>query len=218
MGRWAVLAAAAIGLAGFAWIAHEAARGGSIVSWDASVTSSLASARVGGLTRLLWAATLLGDSPLMATYLAAAVILLMAWGRWKDALVLAVGLGLGQGVSATAKVFVDRARPPAPYAVIELPTSASLPSGHAFMTSLAALLALSLLFRWTVEKVGRGHELRDLGTQRRRGSWWTWGFALAGCLRPWSWWPRWAYPECTWVFIGLPMCLPGGAWVLVGAL
>lgn len=170
---WVTFGVAALGAACFAWIVHQVVVGGHLLSWDASVAAFVVSVRSGALTRVLWAATLLGDSPLMATYLAAAVILLAAWGRWGDALVLAVGLGLGQVVSAVAKALIDRPRPPAPYALIERPLSASLPSGHAFMAVVTAVLAVSLLSRWAAGEGVRQDTLGADGPPVRRPSPWS---------------------------------------------
>jgi undecaprenyl-diphosphatase len=63
------------------------------------------------------------------------------------ALTVAVAFGLGSLASTTLKVLVDRERPDAG-ALIDLPESASFPSGHA-TTAFAAAVALSLLVpRW----------------------------------------------------------------------
>ena len=59
------------------------------------------------------------------------------------ALTVAVAFGLSSAASTTLKVLVDRERPQAG-ALIELPTTASFPSGHA-TTAFAAAVALALL-------------------------------------------------------------------------
>lgn len=138
-------------LAAFVWIVLAVRSGGSIVSWDSGVTDAFVSARSPVLTRAAWVVTLLGNSSLMATYLSAAVFLLLAWGRWRGALFLAVGTGLGEAVSAASKSAINRARPPASFALIQQPTSGSLPSGHALMTTVVAGLVVCLLFLWTAE-------------------------------------------------------------------
>jgi undecaprenyl-diphosphatase len=127
-------------------------RGGVILSWDSSVTDWLIAARTPGCSRTLWAVTLLGNSPLMAAYLAGAVLLSLAWGRWGNALLLAAGAGLAQVVSTAVKASIGRVRPPAVFALIEQPSSTSLPSGHAFMTMVVAVLAVFLLFEWTADR------------------------------------------------------------------
>jgi undecaprenyl-diphosphatase len=63
------------------------------------------------------------------------------------ALTVAVAFGLSSLASTTIKALVDRQRPSGDH-VIDLPTSASFPSGHA-TTAFAAAVALSLLVpRW----------------------------------------------------------------------
>ena len=60
------------------------------------------------------------------------------------ALTVAVAFGLGSAASTTLKLLVDRERPDASAALIELPTTASFPSGHA-TSAFAAAVALALL-------------------------------------------------------------------------
>ena len=83
-------------------------------------------------------------------------LVFVAAGLWYDvrrlaapltALTIAVAFGLSAAASSTLKVLVDRDRPHTG-ALIDLPASASFPSGHA-TTAFAAAVALSLLVpRW----------------------------------------------------------------------
>jgi undecaprenyl-diphosphatase len=159
---WVAVGAGVISLAVFVWVAYAVVTGGGIVGWDSSVTDWLVAARTPGWSRALWVFTLLGNSPLIAACIAGAVLLLLAWGKWSNALLVAAGTGLAQVVSTVVKASFGRTRPPVALALIEQPGSSSLPSGHAFMTMVAAVLALFLLFEWTADR-----RLRIPGESRR---------------------------------------------------
>jgi membrane-associated phospholipid phosphatase len=146
---WLTACAGAVFLAVFVFIAYEVHTGTFATGWDGRVTDVLVASRSGVWSRVFWVATLLGNASFMSAYLSAAVILFLAWGRWKAALVLAAGTGLAQVVSSVAKAVIDRPRPPVSLALIEQPGSHSLPSGHAFMTLVVAGLLVHLLFRRT---------------------------------------------------------------------
>ena len=160
---WLAACAGLALLAIFVFIAYEVPAGGFVVRWDGRVTDSLVGIRSTAWSRVFWGATLLGNAWFMATYLVAAVVLFLAWGRWRAAILLAVGTGLAEVVSAVAKAVINRPRPAASLALIQQPGSHSLPSGHAFMTLVVAGLLLHLLFR----PLGEGGSLSDGLTRRR---------------------------------------------------
>ena len=160
---WLAACVGAALLAIFVLIAYEVHTGGFVVRWDGRVTDSLVGARSLVRSRVFWGATLLGNAGFMAAYLVAAVVLFLAWGKWRAAILLAAGTGLAEVVSAVAKAVVDRPRPSASLALIQQPGSHSLPSGHAFMTLVVAGLLLHLLFRPT----GEGRSQNDSPMRRR---------------------------------------------------
>jgi len=142
---WLAVCGGAAFLAVFVFIAYEVHAGTFLTAWDSRVTEAIVASRSGVWSRVFWGATLLGNAPLMSAYLSAAVILFLAWGRWRSALLLAAGTGGAQVVSAVAKAVIDRPRPSVSLALIEQPVSHSLPSGHAFMTLVVAGLLVHLL-------------------------------------------------------------------------
>jgi membrane-associated phospholipid phosphatase len=144
---WLAACVGAALLAIFVLIACEVHAGGFVVRWDGWVTDSVVAARSIVWSRVFWGATLLGNAGFMAAYLVASVVLFLAWGRWKAAILLAAGTGLAQVVSAVAKAVVNRPRPAVSLALIQQPGSHSLPSGHGFMTLVVAGLLLHLVFR-----------------------------------------------------------------------
>jgi membrane-associated phospholipid phosphatase len=146
---WLTACAGATFLAVFVFIAYEVHAGTPVTGWDGRVTDALVACRSGVWNRVFWGATLLGNASFMSAYLGAGVVLFLAWGRWRAALVLAAGTGLAQVVSSVAKAVIDRPRPPVSLALIEQPGSQSLPSGHAFMTVVVAGLLVHLLLRRT---------------------------------------------------------------------
>jgi membrane-associated phospholipid phosphatase len=147
---------AALFLAAFVLLAHETSTGGAIAGWDIRVTDAFVAARSPFLDRVLWAVTLLGNTPFMAAYLSAAVLILLAWGRWGSALLLGGGVALSQVMCSVAKAALGRPRPPVTLALIHQPASESLPSGHAMTTVVAATLLVFLLLRWARERSARG--------------------------------------------------------------
>lgn len=146
---WLAVCAGAAFLAIFVFIAYEARTGTFVTAWDGYVTDALVASRSGVWSRVFWGVTLLGNMVFMTACLSAVVVLLLAWGRWRSALLLVVGTGLAQVVSSAAKAIIDRPRPPVSLALIQQPGSQSLPSGHAFTTLVVAGLLLHLLFRRT---------------------------------------------------------------------
>ncbi|MCL5736002.1 MAG: phosphatase PAP2 family protein [Actinobacteria bacterium] len=146
---WLAALAAALFLAGFVVIARETQPGGPLSGLDGRLVESILAFRSPLRSRVFWGATLLGNTPFISAYLSAGVVALAAWGRWGAGVMVAVGTGLGQVVSAVAKTVVGRPRPPASLALIAGPSSDSLPSGHAFTTLVVAGIFVFLLWKWT---------------------------------------------------------------------
>ena len=73
--------------------------------------------------------------------------LLLAWGRRSQAGLLAATLLAGLLAQVVLKALLSRPRPPAAFALIKLPASASFPSGHALMSLLFAGVIVFVLWR-----------------------------------------------------------------------
>lgn len=125
----------------FAVLALFSGPDSALSGWDRRVSGAFAGWRTPGRTHLFWAMTLIGNDPVLAALSISVVALLTVWGRRAMAALFAVGMLGGWGVSSAAKAIVGRTRPPEADALIALPLSDSLPSGH----SLATLVFLGLL-------------------------------------------------------------------------
>jgi membrane-associated phospholipid phosphatase len=117
-------------------------------AWDRRVSDAFIAWRTSGRSQFFWAVTLLGNVAVLAALSVSAVVLLTLWGKRARAALVAGGMAIGWGISQAAKIIVDRARPPAADALIALPSSASMPSGHAFNTLVFLGLLVYLVFRW----------------------------------------------------------------------
>ena len=117
-------------------------------AWDRRVSDAFIAWRTSGRSQFFWAVTLLGNVAVLAALSVSAVVLLALWGERARAALVAGGMAIGWGISQAAKIIVDRARPPAADALIALPSSASMPSGHAFNTLVFLGLLVYLVFRW----------------------------------------------------------------------
>jgi membrane-associated phospholipid phosphatase len=143
---WRSAALAAVLVALFVSIAAQAAVDGRLVSWDVQVTETMVAARTSAWNWVLWAFTLLGNTPMMAMLTVAAAGLLFMRGRRSRAVLVAAAVLSATGVSQLLKAVLQRIRPPEVLALIDVPGSYSLPSGHALVTSvfLGLLVALAL--------------------------------------------------------------------------
>ena len=135
-------------LAGSLWLALSASGSPSSTTWDGRITEAVVAARTPGLSRLFWVFTILGDTPVMTVFISATVILLLAWGKWTRAVLLAGAMASAQGLSSLSKTVFHRPRPPQIDMVIKEPGSYSFPSGHAFLSLVFIGLLVFLAFRW----------------------------------------------------------------------
>lgn len=128
--------------------------------FDAAVASAVGSIASPWLTRVFWVGTLMGDTTVMTTFTVLAVVLLLAWGKRRAAVVLGVLMAADPLIASLLKQLFARPRPPLAGMLIGLPSDASFPSGHA----LASLLCYGLLAVFAL-----------------RGSWPGWGKTVAVC-------------------------------------
>jgi membrane-associated phospholipid phosphatase len=117
-------------------------------AWDRRVLDAFIAWRTSGRSQFFWLVTLLGNVAVLAALSVSAVVLLALWGKRARALLVAGGMAIGWAISEAAKLSVDRVRPPAADALIALPSSASMPSGHAFNTLVFLGLLVYLVSRW----------------------------------------------------------------------
>ena len=132
-----------------------------------------------------------------------AVLLLAVWGRRARAALVAVGLLIGWGISEVAKAVVGRPRPPVDDALIAMPSSGSMPSGHALTTLVFLGLLVYVAFAVAPGRAaGRAVGGACGGRSQPRSS-----PGSSGCR------------GSTWVSTGCPTCwaagVLGGAWLLV---
>jgi undecaprenyl-diphosphatase len=149
------LAVAAALLAVFIGIAAASGAESALSAWDRRVSEAFIAWRTPMRSQVFWAVTLLGDAPVLAALSFSAVLLLATWGRRARAALVAVGMLIGWGLSETAKAIVDRPRPPADDALVALPSSGSLPSGHALTTLVFLGVLVYLAFRRPTTTIGR---------------------------------------------------------------
>jgi membrane-associated phospholipid phosphatase len=123
-----------------------------IAVFDAAVAAALRPVAFPALTRAMWTLTLLGDTAVMVVHTVAACALLWAWGRRREAGLLVVAMMAGPALSAVLKAVLARPRPPVAGALIAMPGSGSMPSGHA----LAGLLFYGTLALVVLTGAGGG--------------------------------------------------------------
>jgi undecaprenyl-diphosphatase len=131
-------------LVSFIDFARELLVGIALTRLDPRITTLLRSFRSPALTRVMWSASLLFDPLVAATLVAATAAVLWAWGRRPGAVLLASSVATSALVRSVVARILSRPRPPAHFALINLPHSFSFPSGHTLMatTYLATLTFL----------------------------------------------------------------------------
>jgi membrane-associated phospholipid phosphatase len=149
--RWrgataAVLLAAAL-FAVFVWLVAASGPDSALAAWDRRIADAFIAWRSPGRSHLFWDFTLIGNTPVLAALSLSAALLFTVWGRRAQAALIVVGLSIGWGISEAAKVAVGRPRPPAAEALIVLPASRSMPSGHALTTLVFLGILVYVAFR-----------------------------------------------------------------------
>jgi undecaprenyl-diphosphatase len=167
----AVLAATLFAV--FVWLAASSGPGSALAAWDQRIANGFMAWRAPGRSHLFWAMTLIGDTPVLAALSFSTVVLFAVWGRRAQAVLVAVGLLIGWGISEGAKAVAGRSRPPAADALIALPGSHSMPSGHALTTLVFLGLLVYVAFRW------RG---RSAPGAAWRGAGLTWGALIGAAI------------------------------------
>lgn len=145
---WPRLVAALLLLAVFVGLASASRLGSALSGWDLQVTDAFVSWRTSEWTGVFWVFTLLGDDSLVAPLTGALVVLVAARGHRVHAVTVAGGMVLGWVAIHVAKALAGRPRPPEVLALIEQPTSHSMPSGHALIAVVFCGLAAYAAFRW----------------------------------------------------------------------
>ena len=103
-----------------------------IVEWlDRGAESFVVALHRPWLNAILTAATHLGDRSVLAAVMVAAPVALVLHRRRRTAQILVIAALAGFPLSEGVKVLVQRPRPDVPWRLIDLPTSWSMPSGHA---------------------------------------------------------------------------------------
>jgi undecaprenyl-diphosphatase len=157
----AVVTATAL-LIAFIAIAWTAKAGTAVAAWDARMSEAVLGWRSPGWSRALWVFTLLGNTQLLVALGALVVGLLVVWGRRARAAVVACGLLVTWGLVYLSKALVARDRPRGDLALIRLPASHSMPSGHAVITLVFCGLLVSLVFA----RIDARRDAREVGRRR----------------------------------------------------
>jgi membrane-associated phospholipid phosphatase len=173
-----LLAAAAL-LAFFIVLAVASGPDSALSAWDRRVLDAFIAWRTAGRSQFFWVVTLLGNVGVLAALSVSVVVLLAVWGKRTRAVLVAVGMSIGWAISEAAKLSVGRVRPPAADALIALPDSASMPSGHAFNTLVFLGLLVYLVFRWDSNRVPGEQAPGSPAPPGRRNAWLTAAVSLA---------------------------------------
>jgi membrane-associated phospholipid phosphatase len=114
---------------------------GAFTGFDAAIEAALHALTSPALTRVMWLATVSGDTAVLTVWTVLAVLLLWTWGRRRFAVALAALMAVDPIVVSALKSTFARARPPLAGMLIAEPSGSSFPSGHA----TAALVFYGLL-------------------------------------------------------------------------
>jgi hypothetical protein len=103
----------------------------------------------------MWVVSLPGDPPVIAPITVVAALLLAMWGLRAGAVLLLATMAGEAVVQHFVEVAFARARPPASFALIQLPAAFAFPSGHAWASLLLASVLGLVLWRslprnWTI--------------------------------------------------------------------
>lgn len=133
-----------LGVGGFLAVALGLHDSTWLLAIDARLRALMVGLRAPGLTRLMWAGTVVGGTIGTIGLTAGLGLLLWAWlDRW-SALRLVLTVALGSALVAVIKPIIHRQRPPMAGALVNAPGSFSFPSGHA-MSGVAVFITLALV-------------------------------------------------------------------------
>jgi undecaprenyl-diphosphatase len=142
-------------LTAFVWLGLASGPDSALSVWDRQVSDAFIAWRTPARSHFFWAVTLLGNAPVLAALASSAVLLLAVWGRRGRATLVAAGMLIGWALSEAAKAIIARPRPPADDALITLPSSGTMPSGHALTTLVFLGVLTYLAFRLRRTTPGR---------------------------------------------------------------
>ncbi len=145
---WPIAVLAALFLAVFVFIVVQVAVDGWVVTWDLQVTQDIVAARSAVWNRVFWLFTLLGNTPVVAMATVVVTGVLSLWGRRARAVLAVAAVAVATAVSELLKNVLQRPRPSEVFALIETPSSYSLPSGHALVTGVFVGVLVFLALRW----------------------------------------------------------------------
>jgi undecaprenyl-diphosphatase len=112
-----------------------------VLAFDAAVGNPVHAIRTPPLTTFFYLCTLMANTGTIVFITVAVVIVLAIRRKFAEALLVTVVVAGGQALGTLLKNVIVRARPPALQALIPMPGSYAIPSGH----SLAAVLLYGVL-------------------------------------------------------------------------
>jgi undecaprenyl-diphosphatase len=136
-------------LLGFFTIARDLAATSSLVAYDPQLSALVRAFRSPAVTRVLWIATVSGDTRTELVLTGVVVALLLMWGRRAEALLAAFVVAVGSEFGSVIKTVAGRTRPPIEFMLIRSPLSRSFPSGHALGSILFYGVVAFVLLRAT---------------------------------------------------------------------
>lgn len=116
------------------------------LAYDTAVIEQSVHWRADGLTRLFALITKAGEGIFLAPFAVLVIVTVFLLRYRLEALLLTVTIGGCEGISETLKDTIMRERPVG-YNLIELPTSYSMPSGHALVGAVFFTLLTILLYQ-----------------------------------------------------------------------
>ena len=115
----------------FAIIARSIGLAAGLTKADPQISALFRAFRAVQLTDVMWVATVLGEPRVMIALTVVVGLLMLAWGKRREALVFLAASASAALMADALKLLVHRARPLASLALIKTPSSFSFPSGHA---------------------------------------------------------------------------------------
>jgi len=148
------LAVVGLGTAAFAGLADAATEGDDLAAFDPQLTATFVDHRIAQLPPLARAITFLGDIPVLTGLTIVVALLIRARiGRWRPAIILAVGM-LGAAVLTFGlKLLIARQRPDFSIVIGTVSTGFSFPSGHSLSATVFFLLLAALFWHTNARRV-----------------------------------------------------------------